>query len=343
MRLTTKSIMQGYNRGLQDSLYRWNKAQQRVLTQRNFNSVSEDPSAANRSFQLRSQMKRNSDHIEMAKHVQGILDEVSTSTLQINKVMTEDININILESVNGTTSPEDKKVYAQLLRGAQKSIVLAANTNFGGRYIFGGANTKDVPFELDEATGQLTYHGLDVNTGLPLNAAPGTAPDIAALDKLADETLYVDLGFGLAENGDRNLVTTSAFNSATPGIGYLGYGVDDDGDPKNVVALLGKMADTLETEPFDIDSFHRMMDKYKGSMDTAVDYEAELGTRAKFIETTIDRLDSSNDVLNERIVSLEQVDMPEAISYYLWQGYAYNAALKVGTDIVSQSLIDFMR
>ena len=42
-------------------------------------------------------------------------------------------------------------------------------------------------------------------------------------------------------------------------------------------------------------------------------------------------------------IDLEQVDMAEAISSYTWQGYAYNAALKVGTDIVSQSLLDFMR
>lgn len=343
MRLTTKSIMQNYNRGLSNALYNWNKAQQRVMTQRNFNEVSEDPSGANRSFQLRSQLKRNSDHIEMAKQVQGVLDQVTTCTLQINKLMTEDINTQILESINGTTSAQDKKTYADLLRGAQDSIILTANSNFGGKYIFGGANTKDVPFEFDKNTGTLTYRGLDVNTGLPLNAAPGTAPDIAALEKLDGETLYVDLGFGLTEQGDRNLVTTSAFNSATPGIGYLGYGVDANGDPNNVVALLGKMADTLEKDPFDEASFKRMMDKYKDCTQTAIDYEAEVGTRAKFIETTVGRLESNNDVLNERIVSVENVDMPEAISYYLWQGYAYNAALKVGTDIVSQSLIDFMR
>ena len=343
MRLTTKSIMQNYNRGLQESLFRWNKAQQKVLTQRNFNEVSEDPAGASRSFQLRSQFKRNSDQIDMAKQVQGILDQASTTTLQINKMITEDANVHILESVNGTTSAQDKKTYANLLRGLQHSMVLAANSNFGGRYIFGGENTRDVPFELNEQTGQLTYRGLDVNTGLPTTAVPGTTPDIAALDKLAGESLYVDLGFGLSEQGDRNLVTTSAFDSATPGIAYLGYGVDQNGDPNNVVALLGKMATTLETEPFDGTEYNRLMDKYKGCIETAINYEAELGTRAKFIETTITRLESNNDTLNERIVSIEQVDMPEAISSYLWQGYAYNAALKVGTDIVSQSLIDFMR
>ena len=344
MRLTTKSIMQNYNRGLQDSLFRWNSAQNKVLTQRNFNTVAEDPSGANRSFQIRSQMKRNADQIETAKSVQNILDQVSSTTLQINKIMTEDVNVNILESMNGTVGADDRKTYAETLRGFQKSIILAANSNFGGRYILGGENTKDVPFELSEDGKTLTYRGLDVNTGLPVNPppAPNTPPDIAALDKLAKEALYVDLGFGLTEQNGQ-LVETSAFNSATPGIGYLGYGKDNDGNPNNVVALLGKMADTLEQEPFDNASFGRMLDKYKGCIETAVNYEAELGTRAKFIETTITRLESNNDTLNERIVSIEQVNMPEAISSYLWQGYAYNAALKVGTDIVSQSLIDFMR
>ncbi len=345
MRLTTKSIMQNYNRGLQNALFRWNSAQNKLLTQRNFNTVAEDPSGANRSFQLRSQMKRNSDQIDTAKNVQNVLDQVSSTTLQINKIMTEDVNMNILESMNGTVSAEDKKTYATTLRGFQKSIILAANSNFGGRYIMGGENTKDVPFELSEDGKTLTYRGLDVNTGLPLDPppAPGAAPDIAALDKLANETLYVDLGFGLTEENGQ-LVETSAFNFATPGIGYLGYGVDNNGDPNNVVALLGKMADTLEQEPFDEAAFGRMLDKYKDvGIENSVNYEANLGTKAKFIETTVNRLESNNDTLNERIVSIENVNMPEAISTYLWQGYAYNAALKVGTDIVSQSLIDFMR
>ena len=34
--------------------------------------------------------------------------------------------------------------------------------------------------------------------------------------------------------------------------------------------------------------------------------------------------------------------MAAAISEYVWQQYAYNAALKVGTSILSPSFIDFM-
>ena len=46
--------------------------------------------------------------------------------------------------------------------------------------------------------------------------------------------------------------------------------------------------------------------------------------------------------LNEQILEIEQVDMADAITEFSWAQYCYNAALKVGNSILSQSLIDYM-
>ena len=418
-RITTKSIMQGYNRGLTNALNRWNAAQNKVLTQKNFSEIWEDPAGANRSFQLRRQFRNNANSLELTSQTQSLMDQVTSATMQITDILTKDVNHDILGAINGTSSSADRATYAQTLRGMQQSIILAANSNVGGRFIFSGASTQEVPFVLSEDGKTLTYRGIDVSSTDPA--------DQAKLSSLAKETLYVDLGFGMKETTDGNgtltsitntadgtdligtvklngqsitsitdinftsmkdgdtleingttftfktgadgtnnefgnmdslitaakgsgisiagykTVSTSAFNTSTPGINLLGYGVDGDGDPKNVVALLGKMADELEKEPFDETTFNRLFGKFENCLNTATDYEASLGTKSKFLETTETRLKAYNDTLNARIAEVENVDMPEAISTYLWQGYAYNAALKVGTNIISNSLIDFMK
>lgn len=41
--------------------------------------------------------------------------------------------------------------------------------------------------------------------------------------------------------------------------------------------------------------------------------------------------------------NVEGIDMAKAITDYMWNQYAYNAALKVGTSILSPSFIDFMK
>lgn len=330
MRITTKSIMQGYNRNLNVALGRWNTAQNQVLTQRNFNTISEDPAAANRAFQLRRQFRNNATQMELTQQTQSLMDEVTSSAMQISKTITNTINPDALKALNGTNSQAERKTYADTLRGMQKSILLSANSQVSGRYLFGGASTKELPFVLSDDGKTLTYRGLDVN-------------DEAAMKPLTKDTLYVDLGFGLTEKDD-SVVNGSAFNSATPGIEMLGYGKDADGYSNNVIVLLGQMADELESGSFDDEKFRKMVDKFqKDCVDNITDYEASLGVKQQFLSGTLTRLEQYNDTLNERIVDVEMVDMPEAISNYMWQGYAYNAALKVGTDIVSQSLLDFMK
>lgn len=462
MRITTKAIMQGYNRDLTNALSNWNKAQKKVLTQRNFTTIAESPSGANRAFKLRRQFRNNNMQLELTQQSVSLMEQASSSAMQISKIMTETVNPDILKAVNGTNSALDvRKAYAQSIRGMRDSIVLAANSQISGRFVFSGASTKEVPFVLDESTGKLTYRGIDVdatdtelylndngnpvffdnngeilqesvdydpnmtekeitfydkdgnkintystdrNDGYKLKDAAGneltydadgkpvglvdkagntvteyakektkytlknaddylsTQPVVTkdaegnvipdetenvftkkgALDWLASETLYVDLGFGLEEDGS-SVLSTSAFNVSLPGISVLGYGLDENGNSNNVVTLLGQIADLLEQEEFNEDAYGKLMDKYADCIDQVTDFEASLGTKQQFLDGTVTRLEQYNDSINERLVSIEQVDMAEAISTYTWMGYAYNAALKVGTDIVSNSLLDYMK
>lgn len=69
------------------------------------------------------------------------------------------------------------------------------------------------------------------------------AQDLAALDYMSkDETKYEDLGLGLEKDVDGNIMDSSAANTALQGINFLGYGVDEDGDPKNIASIMSRMA-----------------------------------------------------------------------------------------------------
>ena len=52
------------------------------------------------------------------------------------------------------------------------------------------------------------------------------------------------------------------------------------------------------------------------------------------------RADTMCLVLMDRV--LEDIEPAEAISNFMYDYYCYNAALKVGTQLLSQSLIDYM-
>ena len=68
----------------------------------------------------------------------------------------------------------------------------------------------------------------------------------------------------------------------------------------------------------------------------------ELDTKAKYLQTNSERLSEQKNTLNEQVLDIEQVDLADAISTFCWDLYCYNAALKIGNQLLSQSLIDYM-
>ena len=136
---------------------------------------------------------------------------------------------------------------------------------------------------------------------------------------------------------------SSAFNTSLPGINLVGYGQDDKGNPKNMVLLAGQIADTLETEPFDKAKYEELLNSFDKGRTDVLEQVTTLGTKTEFLETTKERLETNEINLATQIDSLVNVDMAGAITEFSWAQYAYNAALKVGTNILSPSFIDFMK
>lgn len=332
MRITTGMVLRNYNTNLGNASTNLDSARTKVITNRNFNSIAEDPASATKAFRLRRQLANNEDYQSNLEAVQARFDGVESSAMQITNALKK-VNADILKGIDGSTSVDQRKSIALTLRETAKSIVLNANATYGDTFIFSGSNSKEVPFVLDD-DGTLTYRGIDVDSTDP--------NDQTILENLSKEKVYLDLGFGLEEQGGK-LVDDSAFNIAVPGINLLGYGTNDDGVSKNVVTLLNDMADALEQPTIPEARFKQMTDQFTQSRNNVIDFTTQLGTQSNFLENTKSRLEDDHISLNTKIVALENVDMADAITNYSWAQYAYNAALKVGSSILSPSFIDFMK
>ena len=176
--------------------------------------------------------------------------------------------------------------------------------------------------------------------------------DLASLDYLSkSEVKYADLGLGLQEDSKTGeVIGSSVFNVALQGINFLGYGVDADGDPKNIVSIISRMGQILlncdaTTGAFaegERDEFQRLADKFEASAALLQDKHIELDTQADFLKSNQTQLESMAYTLEQQFLGIEDVDPAEAISQLSWAKYCYNTALKVGNGILSQSLMDYI-
>ncbi len=329
MRITTNQVLSNYQTNLSKTTNELDTARNRVLTKRNFMKTSEDPASAAVAYKLRKEFIETGDHIENVKDATSQFDAVESSSMEMSTIAKK-ANALILEGISKTTSLESRKTIATSLRQMQESIVMSANSKLGESFLFGGQTTDSTPFELVD--GKLQYYGLDVSS---------TDPAVQTkLKEMSNAAVYVDLGFGLSFTSGK-IDTNSAFNVAISGLNALGFG-QSDGKDQNLVNILGNIADELEKDPTDSEKLDGLSKQFTESSSKLADFITSIGTKSNFLELTQTRLEDNQFTLNEKIVSVENVDLAAAITDYSWAQYAYNSALKVGNSILSQSFIDFM-
>lgn len=175
--------------------------------------------------------------------------------------------------------------------------------------------------------------------------------DVQKLKEMSEEEANIDLGMGLLEDADGKLVPGTYFNRALPGINMLGFGVDEDGDPKNICMILKRLGEIYsacdgETGDYasdqDQEDAMRLLNKLKDGVDYITDQYSDIDAKGAFLQQNETRLDMQGDYLAEQRAELEDVDLADAITAFSWDYYCYSAALKVGTQLLSQSLIDYM-
>lgn len=261
---------------------------------------------------------------------EGALTQVSNMV----KTISEDYNVQAMSGDKQT--PETRQTFAAAIRQYQKSMVLSLNSTYEDTFLFAGSDGKNAPFELSADGKTLTYRGINVD-------APMNTSDYASLTNLSNEKLYVDLGMGLSLDEADQVVPSSAFNISLPGIKAIGYGQDKNGMSNNVVVLAGQLVEALEAKNFDADAYGKLMNKFKDLSTNILNGITDLGVKSEFLTTTKDRLEDADISIQEQMQKVEGIDPAAAITDYMWNQYTYNAALKVGTSILSPSFIDFMR
>lgn len=174
--------------------------------------------------------------------------------------------------------------------------------------------------------------------------------DLTHLKMMAEEEAPIDLGMGLLRDANGDLVPGTYYNRTLPGIEMLGYGVDEDGDPKNVCMIMKKFgeiysrcdADGNYASKQDREDAMRLLNKLKAGQSYVSGKYVDVHAESSFLTQNQERLDQEVDYLNEQRASIEDVDLADAIQQFSWDYYCYSAALKVGTQLLSQSLIDYM-
>ena len=85
-----------------------------------------------------------------------------------------------------------------------------------------------------------------------------------------------------------------------------------------------------------------LYEKIQAKIADVSEKHVELTADTSFLEKTEIQLKERSDLLNEQREGIEGIDPADAISEMLWANYCYQASLKIGNQVLSQSLLDYM-
>ncbi len=253
-----------------------------------------------------------------------------------------------LVDANGTTYVKDpasslvKRSTFDAMDPADQPKILKQNANPGDPQRF---NENGVP----DPNGEY-YLNLDQAETMTKEEYETAVSDAEKLKYLMNEKQFVDIGLGFQENENGQLIESSAYNAALNGLTFIGYGLDADGDPKNIYSLVQKMKeissrvkDGEKWTDEDYDEFDGLVKKLERASSEFKTEFTNMSAGTQKLENNVELLEDNFYNLQEQYADIEDVDMADALTSFVWAQYCYNAALKVGNSVLSESLMDYLK
>jgi flagellar hook-associated protein 3 FlgL len=188
---------------------RMQRVQQDLSTGTRLHRPSDDPTANARAMVLKTSMAQNQQYVKNIQAAQNFVQVTDTATTNYVNALQRLRNLAV-QGASGNLRAEDKAAISQEVTQIREEIRTIANTQYNGRYIFGGLKTDQAPYPTDVTlspndTGKLTTEispGITVDYNIPAPAifgdtVNGTNNVFSMIDQfqtfLADGTSTTDI------------------------------------------------------------------------------------------------------------------------------------------------------
>ena len=153
MRITTSLQYQNLTSNIESSLEALTTVQSQISSGRKLQTFSDDAAGASQSLVLRSALGDNAQYQRDASSATSFLTASEGALSSATSVLQSARQIAVA-GANSTQTPDSLAALGDQVDGAIQQLTQAANTQSGGRYLFGGTKTTTPPYDAAQ-----TYQG----------------------------------------------------------------------------------------------------------------------------------------------------------------------------------------
>ena len=345
---------------MQKQLSNYNKLTKQLASGSKLTSITDDPIATvnvlNTNRQL-GHMDIFSSNVELAKTELSALDDLmDLANGYLSNAWDKAVQAN-----NQTYSDTSLKALKVEIDEITKTMVDLANTEYDDNYIFSGANTKTVPYTMDD-NGDIIYNGTPYSNKDYIRQTEVADGVFEVINTTGDRVFGYYKAQGQDANGN-NLFTDVDGKTVVEKIGAAGaktYEYEngtayngDVGDLKakedyaGVMGALKKLSNSIQ-KVLDGDTeggyaeMNSTLDMFKDSLSTITTEQTKFGGVYNRLEMTSSTLETHNENLTAYLSNLKDVDLTTAVTNWMQAQYAYQASMQVTSASMNMSLLNYM-
>lgn len=160
MRMTSNTLTKNYLRNLSTNLKQIQKYQNQLSSGKEVSKPSDNPMLVSKIMDLRNNIVQNKQYNSNIKDTIGWVETQDTALAGVTKTLHRLKDLVIYGS-NGSLADTDRLAIKDEVAMQVEQLKDVLNTNFDGRYVFGGQKTTEPPFSVNN--GSLTYKGDENN------------------------------------------------------------------------------------------------------------------------------------------------------------------------------------
>lgn len=280
--------------------------QKQIATGKRINKPSDDPYGTDSALSFRQRITMNEQYQRNIENAQGFMGFTDNTLDAINTILL-DAKSTAVQADNDNLQAQDRLVSANEINQNLEELLNQANTQFAGKYIFGGYNYTVPPFTAER----------DEN---------GYITAVVANTDGIDGSIEREIGMGIRES--INVGGSELFQQ------------DGQDEVTDMFAQLITLRDACLNN--DVDSIGPQIDYINDSIDHLNYQRSTVGERVNYMEKMLEQLKTQNVSLTEGLENIEDVDLADAVMSFELEKAAYQAALQTGGEIIQMSLLNFL-
>ena len=347
MRVAQRMISRNYMRTLNTSLSKRAESLERGTSGLKFSKLSDNVADGTRAMHLQETRYQSTQQLDNVENLLSEMNAVDSNMDSIHSVM-QSIQDKTLMAMSENYGPDKRAVLSKEIANLKDQILQFANSQFSGKYLFGGTNNSSQPFTVNPDSGKLQFNGVEVESIYKEDGKYYYDDPVDGKTLVPNSgDVYADIGLGLKISDDMEADPRTAFQVSFSGLEMLGFGAPITGKDGTQVAsnaydMLTQLENAIAPD-FDktaVDDLHRQLVSLTDQVGMS---RTDLGTRMNFLERVQTRLKADIDNMSEMESKLVSSDPAEEAIKMKECEYVWMAALQLGSQILPSSLLDYMR